>query len=319
MAVTEVITEQYAIYNTDCVEFLQKAPDNCFDMVVYSPPFRGLYNYSSDPRDMSNSRNSDEFYKHYDYLVKQLARTTKAGRIHAVHAAEIPDSNVGVDNLHDLPGGIVKLYQDNGFRYIGRHTIWKEPLGVRMRTMQKSLQHQTIVEDGTRAGIAGNDYLLIFAALGENKVPVVKETGFTYYAGESEVPPELNKYKGWTGKQTENRYSQWVWRQYASGVWDDIRLGNVLPYKPAKEEEDEKHVHPLQLDVIERAVLLYSNPGEVVFTPFLGVGSEAYGAVSLGRKAVGTELKASYFSQAAKNLEHCEPLEESMPEQLTLV
>jgi hypothetical protein len=164
--------------------------------------------------------------------------------------------------------------------------------------------HAQIVDDSTLTDVAGADYLLMFRRAGENPVPVSHPTWLHEYAGEREMPEELKKYKGWTGKQTENRFSHWIWRQYASSFWDDIRLDNVLPYKESRDPEDEKHVHPLQLDVIERAVVLWSNPGEIVLTPFMGVGSEVYGAVKLGRKGVGVELKESYYRQAVKNVAH---------------
>lgn len=305
---TQETTDNYGLYNTDCVPFTAELPDNSLDMVVYSPPFCGLYNYSSDERDMSNCETRQEFYDHYEFLIEQLARVTKPGRCNAVHVCEIPDSNQGKDSLEDLPGKTIELHKKHGFRYIGRHVIWKEPLWVRLRTLQKSLQHQAVVEDAMCAGVAGADYLLIFAAKGDNQTPVSYPTGFDYYAGESPMPEEVIKYKNYGGKQTENKYSQWIWRQYASSVWDDIRPDRVLPYKPAKDKDDERHVHPLQLDVIERIVQLRTNPGETVFTPFLGVGSEAYAAVSLGRKAIGTELKPSYFKQACRNLADCKPV-----------
>lgn len=305
---TQETTDNYALYNTDCVPFTAGLPDNSLDMVVYSPPFCGLYNYSSDERDMSNCETRHEFYDHYEFLIEQLARVTKPGRCNAVHVCEIPDSNQGKDSLEDLPGKTIELHKKHGFRYIGRHVIWKEPLWVRLRTLQKSLQHQAVVEDAMCAGVAGADYLLIFAAKGDNQTPVSYPTGFDYYAGESPMPEEVIKFKNYSGKQTENKYSQWIWRQYASSVWDDIRPDRVLPYKPAKDKDDERHVHPLQLDVIERIVQLRTNPGETVFTPFLGVGSEAYAAVSLGRKAIGTELKPSYFKQACRNLADCQPV-----------
>jgi DNA modification methylase len=150
--------------------------------------------------------------------------------------------------------------------------------------------------------VASADYLLMFRKRGENPVPVTHPTGLMDYAGERPVPPEVMKYRGHTGNQIENRYSQWIWRQYASAFWDDVRLGRVLPYREARDSEDEKHVHPLQLDVIDRCVTMWSNPGERVFTPFMGVGSEVYSAVALGRLGIGVELKASYYRQAVKNL-----------------
>jgi DNA modification methylase len=181
--------------------------------------------------------------------------------------------------------------------------IWKEPLLVRNRTMMKSLHHKTFCEDSTRTSIANADYLLMFRRKGENEVPVTHETGMHEYAGERKIPGEYHYLKGMSGDQKQNQYSQWIWRQYASSVWDDIRIDRVLPFREARDGEDEKHVHPLQLDVIERAVMMWSNPGEVVLTPYMGVGSEVYGSAMLGRRAIGVELKPSYYRQAVKNLE----------------
>ena len=175
---------------------------------------------------------------------------------------------------------------------------------MRNRTLAKNLAHKTIVDDSSHCSNAGADYLLLFRRKGDNAVPIAHPYGLTEYAGEREIPKELHRYKGWKGKQTENRFSHWIWRQYASCFWDDIRLDNVLPYREARDSEDEKHVHPLQLDVIERCVQLWTNPGETVLTPFMGVGSEVYGAVKAGRRGVGVELKPSYWRQAVKNLEH---------------
>ena len=169
--------------------------------------------------------------------------------------------------------------------------------------MQKNLAHASLVADSADCGVASADYLLTFRRNGENPIPIEHPVGMLEYAGDREVPHELHSYRGWTGKQTENRYSHWIWRNYASSFWDDIRIGRVLPYKEARDKDDEKHVHPLQLDVIERCVQLFSNPGEKVLTPFMGVGSEVYMPVMLGRKGIGFELKQSYFNQAKKNVE----------------
>ncbi len=300
-------TEDYSIYNADSCEVLSGMPDNSIHFSIYSPPFaskRGscLYVYSSDERDLSNN-DYDQFFDHYGFIVQSISRITMPGRLTAVHCTDIPSSNSGKDDyLIDFPGDIIRLHEKHGFRMVARHTIWKEPLWVRNRTMTKNLSHKTIVDDGVYGGVASADYLLMFRKRGENKVPVTHAHGLTEYAGECPMPADILKYRGWTGKQTENRFSHWIWRRYASSVWDDIRMGNVLPYQDCKEPDDEKHVHPLQLDVIERAVQLRTNPGEVVLTPFMGVGSEAFAAVKLGRKAVGIELKTSYFRQAQKNL-----------------
>ena len=297
----QIITDKYALYNGDCCQVMPTLPDQCVDLSIYSPPFCGLYNYSSDERDLSNCGSYDEFFKHYEFVVSQIARLTKPGRITAVHCMDIPSSVNAGNHLTDFPGDIIRLHERLGFKYIARHCVWKEPLGVRLRTMAKGLAHKTIVEDSSLCDVASADYLLLFRRDGQNKVPVEHPTGLHSYAGEKQMPAELLKYKGHTGKQTENRFSHWIWRNYASAFWDDVRIGRVLPYKDCKDPEDEKHVHPLQLDVIERVVVLRSNPGETVLTPFLGVGSEAYGAILNGRRAIGVELKRAYYLQAVKN------------------
>ena len=316
----QVITGQYAIYNSDCMEILPTLPDNSVDLSVYSPPFAGLYNYSSSERDFSNCESKEQFLEQYDYLVAEIARVTKAGRITAVHCTDVFDNSC---NLWDFPHEIIKIHDKYGFQYRNRITIWKEPLKVRMRTMVKSLMHKLIVEDSTQCFTAMPDYMLIFTKKGENQVPVVHQSGLKYYAGETPILPNI--LRAWNNanetKFTEdelwqylnnnfhnhadpksNKLSHYIWQRYASSVWDDIRIDNVLPFRDSKEEDDEKHVHPLQLDVIDRIVELYSNPGEVVLTPFMGVGSEVFSPVSMGRKAIGIELKDSYFKQAKINL-----------------
>lgn len=303
MAVAEQeITERFAAYNGDCVELMSTLPSECIHLSVYSPPFAGLYQYSSDERDMSNAIDKDEFFEHYGFAIDELARITMSGRISAVHCMDIPLSNAGCDAIYDLPGRIILEHEKRGFEYGGRRVIWKEPLMVRNRTMMKSLHHRTFCEDSTRCSIANADYLLMFRRKGENAVPVTHERGMMRYAGERQMPADVIEYRGMKGDQKLNKFSQWIWRQYASSVWDDIRIDRVLPYREAKDNEDEKHVHPLQLDVIERAVCMWSNPGETVFTPFMGVGSEVYGAVINGRRGIGVELKTSYYNQAVKNL-----------------
>lgn len=296
------ITDQYAIYNGDCIEVLNAMPDDRLHFSVYSPPFAGLYVYSSNPRDISNNSTYEGFLEHYGLVVKELERVTMPGRCTAVHATDVPLNNTGKDAMRDFPGDVIRLHEQAGWIFTGRHIIWKEPLWVRNRTLTKSLAHKTIVDDSVYAGVASADQLLMFRKRGENPIPVAHPTGLSEYAGESHPPSDVLEYRDWPHKQTENRYSHWIWRQYASSVWDDIRMGRVLPFKDARDPEDEAHVHPLQLDVIERAIALRSNPGETVFTPFMGVGSEVYAAVTLGRKGVGAELKPSYFRQAVLNV-----------------
>jgi DNA modification methylase len=304
----QLITDKFALFNGDCVEVMQSLPDRSVHLSVYSPPFAssgagGLYVYSSSERDLSNCDSYEKFFEHYEFVVREIARLTLPGRISAVHCMDIPRSNSGTDNYIDFPGDIIKLHERLGFRYAGRHMIWKEPLEVRLRTMQKNLAHATLVADSLDCGIASGDYLLLFRRNGENKIPVAHPVGMLDYAGERRPPNDVLAYRGWTGKQTENRFSHWIWRQYADCMWDDIRFNRVLPYREARDSEDEKHVHPLQLDVIERCVVLRSNPGETVLTPFMGVGSEIYIPVLLGRRGIGAELKPSYYRQAVKNVE----------------
>ena len=220
----------------------------------------------------------------------------------AVHCMDVPSGNSGTDHLIDFPGDIIRLHIKEGFHYIARYAIWKEPLGVRNRTMAKNLAHKTIIEDSSRCSVASADWLLVFRKKGENPVPIAHPHGLSEYAGERKIPHELLGYRNWKGNQIENRYSHWIWRQYASAFWDDVRIDRVLPFKAARDSEDEKHVHPLQLDVIDRVMVLWSNPGETVLTPFMGVGSEVYGALKAGRKGIGIELKPSYYRQACKNV-----------------
>lgn len=316
---TQTKTDRYALYNGDCIEVMRDIPSNKVDFSVYSPPFCGLYNYSSDERDLSNCRSYQEFFTHYGFVIAEIARLTKPGRMSAVHVMDVPGrgngetarmgvgANVGT-GLIDFPGDVIRAHEAHGFVFAGRRAIWKEPLGVRMRTMAKGLAHQQIVEDSTLADVASADYLLMFRKTGTNAVPVTHPTGLDRYAGERQVPAELLPFRNHVGKQTENRYSHWVWRQYASSFWDDIRIERTLKYKESREAEDEKHVHPLQLDVIERACVLCTNPGEVVLTPFMGVGSECYGAVINNRRAIGIELKTSYYHQAVRNLSEASPI-----------
>lgn len=294
-----VITDRYALYNGDSCEILPTLPDASVHLSIYSPPFMGLYHYSSSDQDLSNCRTRDEFFEHYGFIVRELARVTLPGRITAVHCMDVP---TGGGTLFDLPGQIVRTHQAHGWEYIARHAVWKEPLGVRMRTMAQGLAHKQVVEDSALCDVASADYLLLFRNDGKNTVPIRHDRGLLTYAGSMEIPPQLQGYRGWEGHHTENSYSHWIWRRYASAFWDDIRINRVLPFHDARDPDDEKHVHPLQLDVIERVIELRSNPGETVLTPFMGVGSEVYGAVLNGRKAIGVELKASYFRQAVLNV-----------------
>ena len=313
----QIITDNYAIYNGDCMDVVTQLDSKSIDLSVYSPPFAGLYNYSSSERDFSNCENKEQFLDQYEFLIKEMGRVTKPGRINAVHVTDVFDNTC---RLWDFPHEVIKLHEKYGFEYRNRITIWKEPLKVRMRTMVQSLMHKFIVEDSTKCFTAMPDYVLIFTKKGDNLVPVTHPCGINHYAGEVPILPNilrawnnanetnLNEVELWDHLNKINesdkitKLNHYIWQRYASSVWDDIRGDNVLKYKDSREEDDEKHVHPLQLDVIDRLVELYSNPGEIVLTPFMGVGSEVYSPVSMGRKAIGIELKDSYFKQATLNM-----------------
>lgn len=321
--INQVLNARYALYNGDSCEVLPTLPGGSVHLSIYSPPFCGLYHYSSSERDLSNSRSYEEFFEHYDFIIRELHRVTMPGRLSAVHCMDIPSGNTGCDRQRDFPGDIIRQHThcqsakctDHPMRrahgecghglweWVCRYAVWKEPLAVRNRTMAKNLAHQTIVKDASRCSNASADTVLMFRKKGTNPVPIEHPIGLLDYAGSRAMPADLLPYRGWSGKQTENLYSHWIWRQYASSFWDDVRIDRVLPFKQSKAEEDEKHVHPLQLDVITRIVVLWSNPGEVVLTPFAGVGSEIAGALDAGRNGVAIELKPSYFAQMTRNVE----------------
>jgi DNA modification methylase len=312
---TQHITDRFAIYNADCMDVLAAIPDDSIHGTIYSPPFVGLYRYSSSDRDLSNARTTAEFAEHYGLVIDEIARVTIPGRTVGVHAAPVPSGNSGKDSLDDFPGDVIRMHQERGFDWIARHVIWKEPLAVRLRTMAKNLAHKTIVDDAAYAGVASADELLIFRKRGGSPLPIQHPTGLHDYAGSIPVPAELHQYRAFEGKQTANRYSQWIWRRYASSVWDDVRIDRVLPFRDSKDEDDEKHVHPLQLDVIARYLQLRTQPGDRLLTPFMGVGSEVYESVRQGRFGIGIELKPSYYAQAVRNMENVDR-ELSDPEQI---
>lgn len=317
----QIVTDRYAIYNDDCMNVITQLEDESIDLSVYSPPFSSLYTYSSDERDFSNVDSNEQFFKQYEFLIKELSRVTKKGRINAIHITDLCDVN---GSLSDFPSEIIKLYRKYGFDYMNRITVWKEPLKVKLKTMVKSLMHKFIMEDSTKCFTANPDYILVFKKRGGNQVPVTHPFGINHYAGEIPILP--NMLRAWNNANNTDftadelwehlnkineddkitKLNHYIWQRYASSVWDDIRGGNLLPFHDAKEEDDEKHVTPTQLDVMDRLVELYSNPDEVVLTPFNGIGTELFSAISMGRKGIGIELKDSYFKQAVKNLEEAE-------------
>lgn len=293
------INKDYALYNADCMSVLQELKSDSLHFSIYSPPFPELFQYSNDPRDMSNCTTYDETMRQFDFVIEQIYRLTMPGRLTAVHCTDLKRGAY----MRDFPGDIVKLHEKHGFNFYCRITIWKDPWLVARRTRMRSLMHKTIVNDSSMSKVCGADYVIIFKKSGENTIPIIHPNGLKEYAGEEPIPDALQKgFEKYHGDQRKNLLSHWIWRQYAAPVWTDIRTGNLLEYEAARECEEEKHVCPLQLDVIERCVTLWSNPGEVVLTPFLGVGSEVYTAVKMGRRGIGIELKPTYYRQAVENV-----------------
>lgn len=291
----QVVADQYALYNGDSCEVLKAMPDASIDFSIFSPPFADLYCYSDSPADLGNCHNYGEFFDHFGFVIRELARTIKPGRLCAVHCIDIPamKERDGYIGLKDFPGDIVRAFQNAGMIYHSRHVIWKDPLIEATRTKALGLMHRQLVKDSamSRAGLP--DYLLAFRVKGDNAVPVTHEYGLTRYCGRNDPG-------GQGVKRSHN-----IWRAYASPVWMDVRQTRTLDAKQARGADDEKHLCPLQCDVIERACVLWSNPGDTVLTPFMGIGSEVYGAVEVGRRGIGIELKPSYYQQAVKNMRAC--------------
>lgn len=294
-------TDQYAIYNADCMEVLPELPDRSVGLSIYSPPFPELYQYSDDVRDMTNCVTYQESIDQYEFVVEQVARLTKPGRITCVHCTDLRH---GAMYQRDFPGDIVRIHEKHGMRYFCRVTIWKDPWEFARRTRMKTLMHKTVsIVDSSESRIAPADYLLVFKKSGKNAEPIRHVEGFKNYAGGKEIPPALVRdFANYKGDPRFNLLSHWIWRNYASPVWMDIRRKRLMPYEEGREKQEEKHVCPLQLDVIERCVELWSNPGDTVLTPFMGVGSEVHVAVGMGRRGVGVELKGTYYRQAVKNV-----------------
>jgi len=298
------VTEQYALYNGDCVEVLQTIPSESVGHCIHSPPFHSLYTYSDDKADMGNCKTKKEFFAQLDFLIEQLHRVMMPGRDVAVHCMELPTHKRDGEEIGiwDFPGEIVRRYIKRGFTYHARFCIWKDPLLAATRTKAIGLAHKALVKDSAICRTGLPDYVVVFRKPGENPNPISHPDGLTEYHGAREVPREFDKYKNFQGPQGKNRRSQWIWQQYASPVWFDIQQTKVLQFREARDNDDERHICPLQLQVIERCLALWATKGDVVLTPFMGVGSEVYVAVKNGCKAIGIELKESYYLQAVKNL-----------------
>lgn len=298
MAVDQVVTPDYAIYQGDACDLIRAIPGDSIHFGIHSPPFEGLYKFSNFDRDISNNE-GDGFWQHYAFLIQELLRVTMPGRLHAVHVMQLPTSKIrhGFIGMRDFRGEVIRAYEDAGWIFHSEVCIWKDPVVAQQRTKSIRLLHKQIVKDSTISGQGLADYIVTFRKPGDNPAPV--SGCFNRYVGDG-VGPDRSKYT--TPTDGRNWYSIEVWQRYASPVWMDINQTRTLQYRSARDEKDEVHISPLQLDVIERCIDLWSNPGDVVLTPFLGIGSEVYGAVAAGRKGIGFELKPSYFAQAVKNI-----------------
>ena len=273
----QTVTDKWAIYNVDCVELAKEIPDNSIDFTIYSPPFESLFTYSNSDRDFGNSKSTGEFQQHYSYLIADSFRMMRPGRLVAVHCMNLTTSkaNDGFIGLRDFRGDIIRAHQKAGFIYHSEVCIWKCPVTAMTRTKALGLLHKTIKKDSSmsRQGLA--DYLVVFRKPGQNEKFI---------------------------SHTAEEFPVQMWQKYASPVWFDIDQSRTLNFRGAREEDDVKHICPLQLDVIERAMTLWTAPDDLVFSPFTGVGSEGYTAVSMGRRFIGSELKPSYYAQALKNM-----------------
>jgi len=302
-AVNQVVTDQYAIYEGDSCELMTQIPDNSIGLSIHSPPFEGLYKFSNSDRDISNSE-GENFYIHYGFIIEQLLRITKPGRLASVHCMQLPTSKTrnGFIGMRDFRGEVIRAFEKAGWYFHSEVCIWKDPVVAQQRTKSIRLLHKQMEKDSTISGQGLADYIVTFRKPGENEERVAGK--LEYYIGEGKAPEPIESRLGRQSREeAEKWYSIEVWQRYASPVWMDINQSRTLQYRGGRAEKDEQHVSPLQLDVIERCIHLWSNPNDVVFTPFMGIGSEVYGAVELGRKGLGIELKPTYFSQAVKNLE----------------
>lgn len=300
----------YIAYNADCVEVARELEADSVGFIIYSPPFSSLYTYSNDERDMGNASSDEEFFRHFGFLITEMCRVLQPGRLMAVHCMNLPTSkaNDGFIGIKDFRGDLIRAFQGAGFIYHSEVCIWKDPVVAMQRTKALGLLHKQIKKDSSlsRQGIA--DYLVVMRKPGENEARIEGE--LSYYVG-SEPPAGFRPIERADGAE------MWVvdsdaatnidtWQRYASPVWMDINQTRTLQYQNARDEDDERHIAPLQLDVIERAMQLWSREGDVVFSPFMGIASEGYVALQMGRKFIGAELKESYFALAKRNLDEAE-------------
>jgi DNA modification methylase len=275
-AIDQVVTDRYTAINGDCVEALKGLPDHCIGYSIFSPPFASLYTYSNSPRDMGNVRNDEEFFDHLDYLVRELIRVMKPGRDVSFHCMLMPASKQreGYIGLKDFRGDLIRAFQKHGFIYHSEVCIWKDPVTAMQRTKALGLLHKSVRENAAMCRQGIPDYLVTMRAPGESERVT----------------------------HTREEYPVDLWQKVASPVWMDINPSDTLQYTSAREHDDERHICPLQLEVIRRGIALWTNPDDIVLSPFMGIGSEGYVALEMGRRFVGVELKRSYYDQAVRNM-----------------
>lgn len=281
----QVIKDKFALYNGDSCEVLTEIPENSIHYIIFSPPFASLYTYSNSERDLGNCRTKGEFFEQFSFIVKELYRVLMPGRLMSVHCMNLPTSKArdGFIGIEDFRGDLIRLFQECGFIYHSEVCIWKDPVIAMQRTKALGLLHKQIKKDSAMSRQGIPDYLVTMRKPGENPEPVT---------------------------HTNESFPVEIWQKYASPIWTDINPSDTLQYKSARENKDEKHICPLQLKVIERGINLWTNPNDIVLTPFLGIGSECYKALEMGRRAIGIELKESYYQQAVKNCESIEAVEQ---------
>lgn len=294
----QIISDKWSMYHGDCVEVMKGLKSDSIHYSIFSPPFSSLFVYSNSIRDMGNS-SDDEFYDHFKFFIEELYRIIMPGRLVSIHCSDIPamKERDGYIGLKDFPGKILRMFEDIGFIYHSKVMIWKDPLIEATRTKSIGLMHKQIIKDSSMCRMGTPDYIITLRKLGDNIELIEHKNGFEEYIGEKEEP----KYKKSEDNLT-NKYSHHVWQRYASPVWVDIRQGNTLNIRQARDKDDERHICPLQLDVIARCLELWTNKDDIVFSPFAGIGSEGYESIKRGRKFIGIELKKSYYDIAVKNL-----------------
>lgn len=299
--IDQEITDKWSMYYGDCVEVMKGLPSGAIHYSIFSPPFSSLFTYSNSIRDMGNS-SEEEFYNHFAFFIPELYRVMMPGRLVSIHCMLLPltISGDGVMGVKDFRGSMIRIFQSQGFIFHSEISIWKDPLIQATRTKMLSLAHKQVVKDSTRSGHSFLDYIVTMRKPGVNPEPVGRGRGFEEYIGDEDNEPD-KKLKN--DDHSLNKYSQKVWQKYASPIWWDIRQTNTLNIRQAREKDDERHICPLQLDVIARCLELWTNKGDIVLSPFAGIGSEGYESVKMERKFIGIELKKSYYDIAVRNLE----------------